>query len=267
MRGLPDALDRRRLRRRWQRRAAQVVRPARRRRAARLGRRVRRTARSPAEDVVDAYLGWTADYAQAVAAGMAVTVLPADVPNGNLSTGFARLVVVGVHGGDGAAELGGLLADHAVSDGLAFLRPGQPTNNLGGDGPDTPTAAVPAATAVGAGPDAAGTRARRRLVGRRPVGGGARPAGAVAGRRARCRRHDGGRRLVGRRRHVGRDHRLLRRGAAAAARLRRPRSRPPAPTPSATCSRSARCRRCASGASRSACCRSSPRSTGSPRRR
>ena len=92
-----------------------------------------------------AYLGWAADYAQALAAGMAVTVLPADVPNGNLSTGFARLVVVGVRAGDGAAELAALLADHAVSDGLAFLRPGQPTNNLGGDGPDAAVAVVPPA--------------------------------------------------------------------------------------------------------------------------
>ena len=99
----------------------------------------------PPDQVVDSYLGWAADYTQALGAGMAVTVLPADVPNGNLSTGFARLVAVGVRAGDGAAELAGLLADHAVSDGLAFLRPGQPTNNLGGDGPDAAVAVVPPA--------------------------------------------------------------------------------------------------------------------------
>ena len=134
------------------------------------------------------YLGWAADYTQALGAGMAVTVLPADVPNGNLSTGFARLVVVGVRAGDGAAELAALLADHAVSDGLAFLRPGQPTNNLGGDGPDAAVAVVPPAAGTRRRSDAAGAGDGRRVVGGRPPGGCARARRRRRSPRCRARR-------------------------------------------------------------------------------
>jgi hypothetical protein len=86
---------------------------------------------------VSAYLGWAADYDAAVAAGMAVTVTPADLPDGrSLVDGFDRLVVLGVDwtadSAAGAAELAALLAKHEVSDGLGYLKPGTPTNNLAG---------------------------------------------------------------------------------------------------------------------------------------
>jgi hypothetical protein len=84
---------------------------------------------------VDAYLGWTSDYDAAVAAGMAVTITAADLPAGrSLAEGFGRLVVLGVDwaagAAGGAAELARLLTVHEVSDGLGYLRPGTPTNNL-----------------------------------------------------------------------------------------------------------------------------------------
>ena len=83
---------------------------------------------------VDAYLGWAANYDDAVTAGMAVTITGADLAAGHrLAEGLDRLVVLGVRGGDpaaGAAELEALLAAHEVSDGLAYLKPGTPTNNL-----------------------------------------------------------------------------------------------------------------------------------------
>jgi len=84
---------------------------------------------------VSAYLGWAADYDTAVAAGMAVTVTPSDLTVGrSLADGLDRLVVLGVDwiAGDGASELAALFAAHEVSDGLAYVRPGTPTNNLAG---------------------------------------------------------------------------------------------------------------------------------------
>lgn len=90
---------------------------------------------------VDAYLTWAGDYAQAVAAGMAVTVKPTDLASGvTLAGGFARLVVCGVDvkatSAVGADQLNLLLSAHAYTDGLGYVKPGTPTNN---------TAAEPAA--------------------------------------------------------------------------------------------------------------------------
>ena len=82
------------------------------------------------EEVIDRYLGWTADYRQAREAGMAVTITAADVFGGSLPHEFSRLFVIGVRPGDGRDELTSLLADHSVTDGFAFLQPGTPTNNL-----------------------------------------------------------------------------------------------------------------------------------------
>lgn len=84
---------------------------------------------------ISAYLGWAADYGDAVASGMAVTVTQADLPDGRtLADGIDRLVVLGVNWTAGAAgggtELSALLAAHEVTDGLGFLKPGTPTNNL-----------------------------------------------------------------------------------------------------------------------------------------
>lgn len=86
---------------------------------------------------VDAYLGWAADYDAALAAGMAVTITAEDLPaTRSLADGFDRLIVLGVDlatdAAGGAAELSALLAAHEVSDGLSFLTPGTPTNNLEG---------------------------------------------------------------------------------------------------------------------------------------
>jgi hypothetical protein len=84
---------------------------------------------------VDAYLGWAADYSAAIAAGMAVTITAADLPAGRgLADGLDRLVVLGIDWAadatEGAVELAALLAAHEVSDGLGYLKPGTPTNNL-----------------------------------------------------------------------------------------------------------------------------------------
>jgi hypothetical protein len=98
------------------------------------------------DDAVDAYLTWAADYDLAVSVGMAVTIKPEDLTNGvTLAGGFARLVVCGVDvkagSVTGAARLSALLSAHAYSDGLAYLRPGTPTNNTA----DAPAAGGPPA--------------------------------------------------------------------------------------------------------------------------
>jgi hypothetical protein len=87
---------------------------------------------------VNAYLGWAADYGAAIAAGMAVTIRPADLPAGrSLADGFARFAVLGVDwtadSAGSAAELAALLSAHEVSDGLGYLKPGTPTNNVSAD--------------------------------------------------------------------------------------------------------------------------------------
>jgi hypothetical protein len=84
---------------------------------------------------ISAYLGWAADYDAAVASGMAVTVTQADLPQGrSVADGIDRIVVLGVNwtagAAGGASELSTLLAAHEVTDGLGYLKPGTPTNNL-----------------------------------------------------------------------------------------------------------------------------------------
>ncbi|MEU7821716.1 hypothetical protein [Catellatospora sp. NPDC049133] len=66
---------------------------------------------------------WTVDHAAAEAAGMAFTV-PVDGHSGPF-----RLLVFGVRGDDGRAELESLLTAHRVTGGVEFLAPGTPTNN------------------------------------------------------------------------------------------------------------------------------------------
>ena len=61
---------------------------------------------------------------------MAVTITPADVSGGSLPHEFSRLFVIGVSPWRRPRRLAGRAANHAVSDGLAFLPPGTPTNNL-----------------------------------------------------------------------------------------------------------------------------------------
>jgi hypothetical protein len=108
-------------------------------------------------EAVDAYLGWASDYAQALAAGMAVTIKAADLaPGVTLADGFARFLVFGVDtaadSAQGAQQLTSLLSAHAFSDGLGYLKPGMPTNNTAAkpaaDGPipaSDPATARPAA--------------------------------------------------------------------------------------------------------------------------
>ena len=144
------------------------------------------------EEVIDRYLGWTAHYRQARDAGMAVTITAADVFGGSLPHEFSRLFVIGVRPGDGRDELTSLLADHAVTDGFAFLQPGTPTNNL--DATSTtltiyPTRRCHRRTSIVSGRPVPSWQ--RRSVSRSTCGGG-------LGRRSRHR----SRRISGRQRHV-----------------------------------------------------------------
>lgn len=81
---------------------------------------------------VDGYLGWTSDFSAAVRAGMAVIIKSTDLADGHrLVDGFARLVVLGIDWTtDGGHQLDALLGIHEVTDGLSFLPPGTPTNNI-----------------------------------------------------------------------------------------------------------------------------------------
>ncbi len=140
---------------------------------------------------VSAYLGWAADYNTAVAAGMAATVTDAHLTDGRtLADGFDRLVVLGVDlsadAARGAGELAALLAAHEVSDGLGYLRPGTPTNNLqrpGGRG----------RRGRGGRPGGRPAAPRPGLVGRRPTRGRPRASNRARSRdcRARTRRRPG----------------------------------------------------------------------------
>jgi hypothetical protein len=98
---------------------------------------------------IDKAVRWTVDFATAEAAGMAVTVdltkpdqPPAAPPDP--SAGVDLLLVVGVSDSAtpaaGAAQLRALVDAHHYTRGLAFLRPGTPTNNT----PDVPAAFPPA---------------------------------------------------------------------------------------------------------------------------
>ena len=73
------------------------------------------------------------DYDTALATGMAVTVKDADLTSGTLAEGLDELVVLGVDWSlapdVAATALADQLARHAMSDGLALLAAGTPTNN------------------------------------------------------------------------------------------------------------------------------------------
>ena len=96
---------------------------------------------------IDRALKWTVDFADAETHGMAVTIdltkpdPPSPVqPAGN---GVDLIVVVGVSESQtpaqGAAQLRALFDAHHYTSGVAFLRPGTPTNNT----PDLPSAFPP----------------------------------------------------------------------------------------------------------------------------
>ncbi len=73
---------------------------------------------------------WMVDFDEAESAGMALRI---PIPAATLSAGLDSLVVFGVVGQVGAAQTAEQLADlldaHHYTDGLAFVRPGTPTNN------------------------------------------------------------------------------------------------------------------------------------------
>jgi hypothetical protein len=77
-------------------------------------------------------LAWTIDFQRALAAGMAVSV---PLNGESLRLGFDRVLVVGVMTGvepsKAANQLAALLDAHHYTRGLALVRQGTPTNNLG----------------------------------------------------------------------------------------------------------------------------------------
>ena len=79
---------------------------------------------------IDAGMKWMIDFAEAESAGMALRI---PVPAATLSAGLDSLVVFGVVRSVGVADTANQLADlldaHHYTDGLAFVRPGTPTNN------------------------------------------------------------------------------------------------------------------------------------------
>jgi hypothetical protein len=99
---------------------------------------------------LDAASRWIADYDEAVAAGMAVTI-GANAVEGGLERGLDLLVVLGVDVGDEpeetAAELAELLEAHRATMGLGFVAPGTPTNATGDAVPARPLADDPTARA------------------------------------------------------------------------------------------------------------------------
>ena len=86
---------------------------------------------------IDDGMRWMTDYEQAVKMGMAITVDDRDLTSGQLSGGLDQLVVIGVDWSlapaAGSEALTAQLDRHAVSDGLAVLGPGTPTNNTDED--------------------------------------------------------------------------------------------------------------------------------------
>lgn len=77
-------------------------------------------------------IGWTLDYDQAVAAGMAISVALSPPLRAAIVAHGLTLVVVGVRPGTptgGAQSLAALLEAHHYTDGLAFVAQGTPTNN------------------------------------------------------------------------------------------------------------------------------------------
>jgi hypothetical protein len=79
---------------------------------------------------VDPGITWLTDFAEAESAGMALRMV---VPDATLAAGLDSLVVFGVTRSlsvaESSAELAALLDAHHYTDGLAFVRPGTPTNN------------------------------------------------------------------------------------------------------------------------------------------
>jgi hypothetical protein len=79
---------------------------------------------------VDEGMRWMIDFDAAEAAGMALRIA---VPAAMLTAGLDSLFVLGaaasVSAADGAVQMARLLDAHHYTDGLAFLRPGTPTNN------------------------------------------------------------------------------------------------------------------------------------------
>jgi hypothetical protein len=71
---------------------------------------------------------WIVRYADAVAAGMAVTVKLAE-PGGRVESLLVYGIRRSIDGARGAAELGALLEAHDLSRGIGFLPQGTPTNN------------------------------------------------------------------------------------------------------------------------------------------
>jgi hypothetical protein len=96
---------------------------------------------------IDKALKWTVDFADAEAHGMAVTIdltksdPPTPIPASG--SGVDLIIVLGVSEAmtpaQGAAQLRALLDAHHYTRGLAFMRPGTPTNNT----PDLPLAFPP----------------------------------------------------------------------------------------------------------------------------
>jgi hypothetical protein len=82
---------------------------------------------------VDEGMRWMLDYEAALEAGMAITVTDADLTGRTLAAGLDELIVLGVDWSlkpDAAAvALSEQFARHAVSEGLALLAAGTPTNN------------------------------------------------------------------------------------------------------------------------------------------
>jgi hypothetical protein len=79
---------------------------------------------------IDPGMKWMTDFSEAESVGMALRI---PVPPSTLSTGLDSLVVFGVVKSLSVAETSNQLADlldaHHYTDGLAFVRPGTPTNN------------------------------------------------------------------------------------------------------------------------------------------
>jgi hypothetical protein len=75
---------------------------------------------------VDARMRWMLDFDEAVAAGMAVRI---PLSAAEREKGFERVIVFGLHGGDGAGVVTEMLRAHRFTDGLAFVPQGTPTNN------------------------------------------------------------------------------------------------------------------------------------------
>jgi hypothetical protein len=103
-----------------------------------LAREVLRVAPDPAAahgGTDDPNLRWLWDFRAALTAGMALQ-MPMTATSSTTAPRVRRLVVFGVRAssppGEAATELTALLDAHHFTDGLAFLRPGAPTNNTPG---------------------------------------------------------------------------------------------------------------------------------------